>query len=215
MTRMLGMFTAGLAVVVVATPGAKAGGYYFGVQFGHQPRAHAHHQRAYSAPATYGYAPAAGYAPMVMMAPAAGCSGAGFAPMMAPSGGCYGSGVAYGYAAPGYGYTAPGYGYGCAAPQSGVLSMIGGAGGIVETIRALKEIRDTFDDLRGGGKQDTATKEELAKLRTEVEGIRKDITLLNVPANLDLRLEAIRNEQQKMSLELQTLRRDVEALKKK
>ncbi len=223
MTRALGLVTAGLGLVVLAAPTARAGGHYgsFGFQMGlyhypppggYAPAAGGSHHRAYSAPA-YGYAPAAGYAPMMMMAPAAGCSGAGYAPMMAPAG-CSGSGYsapAYGYAAPayGYGYAAPGYGYAAPQAQAGFLPY-GAGGGILDALRALKEIRDTFDDFRGGSKDrgDSATKDEVTKLRSEVESLRRDLTTLKVPENLDLRLEQIRNDQEKLKLDLATLRRD-------
>ncbi len=216
MSRALGVFAIGLVLAVLAAPTARAGGHYgsFGFQMGlyhypppggYAPAAGGHHHRAYTAPAGYGYAP------MMMMAPAAGCSGAGYAPMMmAPAGGCSGSGYApaYGYAAPGYGYAAPSYGY--AAPQQGLLTFAGGAGGIVETIRALKEIRDTFDDLRGGGKQDTATKESLDRLQADVNALRAEFNakgIATVPADLGGQLKEINRK-------LDALKADNEGIKK-
>jgi len=157
----------------------------------------------------------------------------------APSGGCFGSGFGYGQS--GYGLVpgaGAGYGFGYGGSQAGVFPFPGfgggGAGGILETIRVIKEITKELD---GGFKTDSATKEEIqklrddvAKLRTdigsiskeevqklrdEVRNLRSDLSVLKVPGALDDRLAELKVEQQKTNLEVQKLAKEIELLKKK
>ena len=207
------MFLGGLGLVLLVTPSARGqGGHYgsAGVQAGfyRYPAPGGSHAGSFGIQmglyrhpaAAAGYAPgySPGYAPM-MMAPAAGCSGAGYAPMMmapaapsygyapvmaapgyapmmmAPAAGCSGAGFAPMMMAPSYGY-APAYGY--AAPQAGLLQFVGAVGGVRDTIKALKDIRDAFDDLGfgGGGADFKKMTEKLDAMEKRVNAIPPDLT---------------------------------------
>ena len=186
MTRMLGLFTGGLALAVLAAPGARAGGPHygsFGVQMGlyryPPPGGYAvgggHHHRSYSAPAGYAYTPGYAYSPTpgysytpgYSLSPG-GCSGMSYS----PSGGC--SGMSYS-PTPGP-YLSPGY-Y-SPTPQAGLLSA---AGGIRETLELIREVREF---LKGGGGDrgggDGGSSADLDDLRRRV----KDLEARDVPPNL-------------------------------
>lgn len=216
MTRALGLMAVGLALVVLAAPAARAGGRYgsFGVQMGvyrypppggYAPGGHHfHHHRAYSAPAGYGhgYAPAYGHAPVMMMAPAAGCSGVGYAPRMAAVGGCSGSGYGYSYGHA-FGPVSPVHGY--ADPQAGLLTF---GGGLLEALEFARRLRTKIDEFDGGGGGGSAaTKKEIADLRKDIEALRAEVKAINVPPNLGAQLTEINSK-------LDAQRADIEGMKK-
>jgi hypothetical protein len=224
-----------LVALTLAAGTAPAMGHHYGscgFQFGfyHYPPPGAAPSAGYSysyASPGYSYAPTAGYSyaspgysyasPGYSYAPTAG-----YAPAMAPSGGCSGGGYA-----PGYGLSygaAPGYGYPYSNPQAGVFPFPGlgfGGGSLIEAIRGIKEIAKEFE----GGRSDSATREEIQKLRDEVKSLRSDMTNISkddiqklrdevarvrrdfdtakFPADLDKRLGDLKKEQQETNLQLQ------------
>jgi hypothetical protein len=168
---------------------------------------------AYSAPAAgYGYAAPggcfghqAGYG--FAAAPAAGYGYA--APMMAPSG-CTGYSAGYGFSAPMTGFAGSAYGYGpptgYGPPQGGFLT---GIGGLVETIRALKDIRDAFEQLRvGGGGGDTAASADVRKLQKDLADLNAKVDALKFPPNVTDRLDKIDEQLLKLSnVDLQQIKK--------
>jgi hypothetical protein len=169
----------------------------------------------YSAPvAGYGYAAPggcfghqAGYG--FAAAPAAGYGYA--APMMAAPSGCTGYTAGYGFAAPMSGFAAagpgPAYGYGpptgYGPPQAGLLT---GIGGLVETIRALKEIRDAFEQFRGGSGGDGASGADIRKLQKDVADLSAKVEAMKFPPNVTERLDKIDEQLLKLSnVELQKI----------
>jgi hypothetical protein len=184
----------------------------FGVQTGF-------YRHPAAAAGCHGYAPAYGYA-----LPSAGLAAPGLSPgvvMMAPAGGCTGSGFGYGLAAPGYGYAhgygavAGGYGYGHAAPQAGIFQVAGFGGGILDMIRTVREVREALEQLRPESpRPDQATKDDIKRLQDEVAALRRDLTTLKVPENLDARLNKLNDDIQRVGLDVQRARLDIDRIDK-
>jgi hypothetical protein len=82
-----------------------------------------------------------------------------------------------------------------------------GAGGLLDSIRAIKDIMKEVEGFRPAA--DSATKKELQEIRDDLKALKAEVKAITVPRNLDKQLKEIKELIQEQRADFEDLRKAI------